>query len=173
MKLLSLLLKPPAAFSLQQQAGLLHVYAPEAFQKQVHALLEQLSRHVSGQVLIEAKIVEVTLKDAYRGSIDWAQLQHKSLKAKAALGSVFRTPPALMGHMGREGMMSLSFADSHLQTLLSLWNLLGPCVPSRVRALRCCITKCLLKVAENQIFFDVKYERQFLGSDQKKLWDIE
>ena len=165
---LAMLLQKPSTFSLQRHAGLLHVQAPEYLHKQVAGLLQKVERNVGAQVLIEAKIVEVSLKDSYRGGIDWAQFKHKSLGARAALGNVFRTPPALMGHMGGEGVMNLSLEGNNIQALLNFMESFGTVrtlSSPRITVLH--NQNAFLKVAENQIFFDVKYERQFLGGDKK------
>ena len=60
-----------ARFSLNQQAGLVSVFAPERLHKKVAAYMDALKRSVTSQVLIEAKVLEVTLNDEFAAGIDW------------------------------------------------------------------------------------------------------
>ena len=68
----------PASFSLNKQAGLINVYATERAHGEVDAYLKALRRSVTAQVLIEAKILEVTLDDEYATGIDWRVLDFPS-----------------------------------------------------------------------------------------------
>lgn len=58
-------------FTLNRQAGLVNVYAPERAHKEVENYLKMVRRAVTAQVLIEAKILEVTLNDEHSTGIDW------------------------------------------------------------------------------------------------------
>ncbi len=59
-------------FTLNKQAGLINIYATEKAQKEVEHYLKLLRRAVTSQVMIEAKVLEVTLSDEYATGIDWA-----------------------------------------------------------------------------------------------------
>lgn len=61
-----------ARYSLNRQAGLVSVFANEHIQKQVGKYLDSLKKSVTSQVLIEAKVLEVSLNDEYAAGIDWA-----------------------------------------------------------------------------------------------------
>jgi len=64
-------------YSVNKQAGLISVYAPESVQKKVRDYLVLLRRAVTSQVLIEAKILQITLDDIHQTGIDWRLLnQH-------------------------------------------------------------------------------------------------
>lgn len=58
-------------FTINKQAGLISVYATDKAQKEVETYLQVLKRAVTSQVLIEAKILEVSLSDEYAAGIDW------------------------------------------------------------------------------------------------------
>lgn len=62
---------PEASFSLNKQAGLIVVYANDKRQKEVEEYLQKIRRAVTTQVLIEAKVLEVSLKDEFSAGIDW------------------------------------------------------------------------------------------------------
>lgn len=62
------------AFSINKQAGIISVYANERLHKQVESYLKDLRRSTTSQVLIEAKVLEVTLSDEFATGINWQQL---------------------------------------------------------------------------------------------------
>lgn len=61
-------------FSINKGAGLINVFATEKVQKQVQKYLLDLKRSVSSQVLVEAKVFEVSLSDEFRNGIQWQAL---------------------------------------------------------------------------------------------------
>ncbi len=63
-----------ARFSVNRQAGLVSVFAPERLQKEVASYLKEVKKSVTSQVLIEAKVLEVSLNDSYAAGIDWSQV---------------------------------------------------------------------------------------------------
>jgi len=60
-----------ARFSLNRQAGLVSVFAPERLHNRVAEYMDDLKASVSSQVLIEAKVLEVSLNDEFSAGIDW------------------------------------------------------------------------------------------------------
>ncbi len=60
-----------AGYVINRQAGVLSANATERQHEMVATFLETLKRNVSAQVIIEAKIVEVTLNDDFRTGINW------------------------------------------------------------------------------------------------------
>ncbi len=65
-------------YSINKQAGLINVRATEKIHEKVAKYLDILRRSVSSQVLVEAKVFEVSLSDQYINGIDW-QLIKKEL----------------------------------------------------------------------------------------------
>ncbi len=61
-------------FTINKQAGLINVYASEKAHEEVSAYLKLVKRAVTSQVLIEAKILEVTLNDEFATGISWGLL---------------------------------------------------------------------------------------------------
>ena len=54
-------------------AGMLTIYATGKQHQAIEKYLEDVSKQSSTQVLIEAKVVEVSLSDKFRAGIDWSQ----------------------------------------------------------------------------------------------------
>lgn len=63
-----------AQFVINRQAGLISVFASQATHKEVAEYLSVLKKSVTAQVLIEAKVMEVSLTDSYSSGIDWSAL---------------------------------------------------------------------------------------------------
>ncbi|MFK7839975.1 MAG: type II and III secretion system family protein, partial [Bdellovibrionales bacterium] len=61
----------PQTFTVNRQAGIVNVFATESTHKEVKRYLDEVRRSVTSQVLIEAKILEVTLNDSYATGVDW------------------------------------------------------------------------------------------------------
>jgi MSHA biogenesis protein MshL len=59
------------AYSINRQAGTLMVYAPKKVQDKVAEYLDTIRKTMTSQVLIEAKVMEVTLNDEFAAGIDW------------------------------------------------------------------------------------------------------
>jgi general secretion pathway protein D len=59
------------SFSVNKQAGMLTVFANEKQHEEIAAYLQELKRSVTAQVLIEAKVMEVSLSDEYSAGINW------------------------------------------------------------------------------------------------------
>lgn len=58
-------------FSVNRQAGLVSVFATEREHKKVAQYLDLLRKSVTSQVLIEAKVLEVSLTDEFSAGINW------------------------------------------------------------------------------------------------------
>lgn len=164
---LQVLLPLPSSFALQQQGNLVHVVATKKVHKKVVAFLEGLQKRMMQQVLIEAKIIEITLKDAYRGGIDWGQFSRKSLKARGEFGSTLRASSSVLGQNSSD-FVSLTLGVGAFQSVLNFMESFGTVrtlSSPRITVLH--NQNAFLRVAENQIFFDIKYERQFLNGDHE------
>lgn len=61
-----------ANFVVNQQSGLVIVHAFPKQLREVERFLDAMRREVNRQVVLEAKILEVELKDGYQAGIDWA-----------------------------------------------------------------------------------------------------
>jgi MSHA biogenesis protein MshL len=58
-------------YTLNPQAGIITVFATHRQHKAIERYLRDVRNSVSQQVLIEAKVMEISLNDNYRGGIDW------------------------------------------------------------------------------------------------------
>lgn len=59
-------------YSVNKQAGVISVFATERLHKRVAEYLDEIRKSVTSQVLIEAKVLEVSLNDEFAAGIDWS-----------------------------------------------------------------------------------------------------
>ncbi len=70
------------SLNINKQAGIISVVANSKQHKDIESYLSSVKKSVSSQVLIEAKIVEVTLNKEYRSGIDWGTLADSNFGVK-------------------------------------------------------------------------------------------
>jgi general secretion pathway protein D len=70
-----------APFSIHKQAGLISVYGTSQQHNSIKEYLDLLKKSVSSQVLIEAKVIEVQLKEDFKSGIDWEFLKKETTAA--------------------------------------------------------------------------------------------
>lgn len=87
-----------SSFALNKQAGMVSVFATERQHKQIEEYLKDLRRAVTAQVLIEAKVLEVSLNDEFAAGIDWGTIAFDFLGGQT--GIAFDTAGAI-GSLGQ------------------------------------------------------------------------
>ncbi|MDR1910507.1 MAG: hypothetical protein LBQ26_01535 [Holosporales bacterium] len=151
--------------SMHKQAGLVTILASARQHKMIEEYLEELRLTSTAQVLIEAKILEVSLSDAYRNGINWQSL-HSHFVAGLPLGSAATSDgTAFSAETGSSDVFTLGFKDSNLSAISHFIERFG-----RVQTLsnpRLTVMNnqtAVLKVAKNEIFFRIEYNRNFSNS---------
>ncbi len=148
-----------AFYSLNRQAGTLTFSGTERQHAILRAFLKSIEANVSAQVLIEAKIVEVSLNDSYQAGIDWTKLGGNSLSFSSDLSSVGAVNSAfspasitlLKNDILRTGV-DLSLAVSLLKEFGTVRALSSP----RLNAMN--NQQAVLSFVENIVYFDVNIE---------------
>lgn len=144
------------SFSVNKQAGMVSVYATDRQHSEVVAYLAQLKRSVTAQVLIEAKILEVSLTDEYNTGIDWNNF---SLTGQAALDMVFPQQAFFEGDAAGAAGAVLTLGNSNVNAVISALSRFGT-----VRALaspRLTVLNnqsAVLNVAKNLVYFEIDIE---------------
>jgi len=83
----------PATYSISKQSGIISVFASERQQKQVRKFINMLRRISMTQILIEARVLEVTLSDEFATGIDWGSI---NLTGLVTLQGLFENPDFTM-----------------------------------------------------------------------------
>lgn len=131
------------------QASLLVVRASSADQQNVEAFLEQAERNLQRQVVLEAKILEVSLKDSFQAGINWTQLGSER-NADFVLGL---DGAALSGAQGIGGVFSAALGIGDFTGLLELLETQGQVrVLSSPRISTLNNQKAVIKVGSDEFF---------------------
>lgn len=146
-------------FAIHQQAGLLSVYGTQEQHRLIASYLKRIKKLIHSQVLIEAKIVEVALKDQYEAGINWAfvnkRLQSFGLPASLN-GDSSETPSAIVNiHSGQ-----LDFAMRLMERFGTARTIANP----RLTVLN--NQSAIFKVAKNEVFFTLQTEHTFTNNNQ-------
>lgn len=154
-------------FSVNRIAGLVNVYGTQRQHKMVEAYLGKLRRVVARQVLIEAKVLEVKLSDDYQGGVNWAGVLGAATGA-ARFGATVAVPQAGSFsdlNTATNGVVTLALDRGDIDAVVNMVQKFGT-----VRTLsspRLTVQhnqSAVLKVVENRVFFELKFERTTEGT---------
>lgn len=158
------------SYSIHRQAGLVSLRANRKQHIQVEKYLEQLRRVACCQVLIEAKIIEVTLKDEYRSGINWHDIGTKSnLKIKADFGNLANKSSFLDPTSAQTDMVSFGASGSRFSAIANMLQEFG-----FVRTLsspRLTVMNnqaAILKVAQNKVYFRLNYDKIYNSQNNRE-----
>ena len=147
-----------SSFVVNRQAGLLSVNATQRQHEMVDRFLSMLARNVSAQVLIEAKIVEVSLRDQFLSGVNWGSVIGDLDDVGVSIGSF--TPAGtttfqLGTGTGGNGAVTLGVGAGDLETLVSLTERFGTTrTLSSPRLSAINNQQAVLTFAENRVFFN-------------------
>ena len=142
---------------LNRQAGIISVIASEKQHKSIKEYLARVEEQISTQVLIEAKVVEVTLDEQYRSGVDWSYLSadgaalsvRGNFDAGISTTNDFFTITATHG-----GAASLSKAISFTEQFGVTRTLSSP----RLNAMN--NQQAVLSFAENEVYFTLEAQEE-------------
>ena len=151
-------------YSINKQAGLINVFATEKVHKQVQDYLNDLKRSVTSQVLVEAKVFEVSLSDEYINGIEW-----NSVYKEFGLGSFNSAADTLFtnvlpipgGDVVTNNNFGLTYDGNDFEAFVRAISGFGT-----VRALaspRLTVLNnqsAVLNVATNRVFFELDIDRE-------------
>jgi len=154
------------SFSISRQTGIVSVYGTKRQHDQVAQYITRLKRQSGAQVLIEGRIVEVTLNEEFRAGINWRTLFRQNLNAGGNFApgnpnNTFAIDPGLAAATPfgtaaavPAGVLTLGLNAADIGLVLQLVETFGT-----VRSLsspRLTVLNnqtAILKVAQNQVYF--------------------
>ncbi len=134
------------------------VFATQRQQKLIEAYLAELRASIGRQVLIEAKILEVSLNDEFSSGINWRAMIG-DFSSAARLGTTVVPPPFRTPLDATPNVVTLAFDNSDLDVIAHFIQRFGT-----VRTLsspRLTVQQnqtAILKVAQNQVFFRLFFQ---------------
>lgn len=162
--------KGPSYYALHKQGGLVMVLGTARQHQQIGAYLQKLQEATATQVIIEAKIIEVTLNNEFKSGINWSQLGDE-VQVTAPLGPL-AMPRSLSASPSRD---VFSFAVDHekFSFILNLVKKFGTVrTLSNPRLTVMNNQPAMLKVATNEVFFHLEFERYFQADGKPDVENI-
>lgn len=156
-------------FSVHKQGGIISVVGTSRQHQRVGEYLKNLRRAVATQVLIEAKIIEVSLSDQYRSGINWQKIACGDLKIDAPFGTIAQRPHFINPTLAQGDMISLGLKGRNFVSLLKAIEEFGSSrTLSSPRLTVMNNQTAILKVAQNQVYFRLNYDKQFNFNNQRE-----
>lgn len=160
-----------ASFSVHRQAGVISVWGNSEQHYRVKEYLDLLRKAVSSQILIEAKVVEVDLREDFKSGIDWGLLR----AASAPKGDDFfggRNFTQALEETTAEPIEGLGVGSGFIQytaqfsggltAILKTLNRFGSTrTLSSPRLTVMNNQSAVLKVARNHVYFRLNYNKHF------------
>ncbi|MCK5295477.1 MAG: secretin N-terminal domain-containing protein [Alphaproteobacteria bacterium] len=150
------------SFTINKVTGIISVYGSSKVQKSIKEYIDKIKNTISSQVLIEAKIVEVSLSEQFRSGINWQSLSNSNFNFSTKFGrslifpSVSDIPPT-----GAISFRTGGGADINgLVDLISSFGTVRTLSSPRLTVMN--NQTAVLKVAENEVYFKIELEREDL-----------
>lgn len=165
------------AFSINRQAGMVSVYANERMHEKVSAYLDDLEKSVTSQVLIEAKILEVTLLDEFSTGINWDADVFSGnfdigFRDAATSGVGFAAPTLSGGAAANEAFISYTSGDiSAIVDAISRFGTVKALASPRVTVLN--NQPAALNVAQNTVYFELDVNVTDATRDSARSVDVD
>ncbi len=142
-------------FSVNKQAGMVSVIATERQQVQIEEYLREVKRSSTSQVLIEAKVLEVSLNDEYAAGINWSNINiGDTALSFANAGTLAR--PFLGSETTAESNFNISVLGNDATAVvdaLSQFGTVHALASPRLTVLN--NQTAALNVATNQVYFEI------------------
>lgn len=147
---------------INRQAGVMAVNATQRQHDMVQRFLNLMSRNASAQVLIEAKIVEVSLRDQFASGVDWNRVLGNINSYSGGLGSYLPNNPVNNQPLStaRTGNPALTFGidQGDLGAVLALTQAYGTTrTLSSPRLSAINNQQAVLTFAQNFVYFNCTY----------------
>lgn len=148
-------------YSLHKQGGLVTIYGTAKQHHHVQSYLKKLKESTATQVLIEAKIMEVTLNNEFRSGINWSQLNH-TVHLSAPMGSLVAARSLHKELMPSSDVFTFAVNHDNFSSIMKFVKKFGTVrTLSNPRLTVMNNQPAMLKVATNEVFFHLEFERYF------------
>jgi general secretion pathway protein D len=146
--------------SIHRQGGLITVYTNQIKHDEVQKYLRLLKDTTESQVLIEAKILEVNLKDEYRSGINWSIVRRSGEKLEKKFSTA-------------DGLLSFGVAKTNLSAVAGLIEKFGAVKTLSSPRITVLNNQCaVLKVAKNEVVYFPELQRQYATMTDNRSTDF-
>ncbi len=151
-----------SSFTIHRQGGVISVRANSRQHKLIEQYLENLKRAISTQVLIEAKVIEVNLKDEFKAGINWHKLAGGVFRMDTPLGAIGQHGTHMDPGMMHKEVLSFGVRNHDFTAIINAIQQFGSCETlSSPRLTVLNNQQAILKVAQNQVYFRLKYDKEY------------
>ena len=150
--------------TINKKAGIISISATEVQHKQIEDYLNKVTRNITAQVLIEAKIVEVSLDEKFETGINWTELSagnSGNFSNITDASNVFS-----LGITRGSGSGKLDGTMQFIQSFGTTRTLSSP----RITALN--NQQSVLSFTENKVYFEVDVDNTSTTTDSGTTTDI-
>jgi general secretion pathway protein D len=146
--------------SIHRQGGLVTIYTTQTKHNEVQKYLRLLKDTTESQVLIEAKILEVNLKDEYRSGVNWNIVRSGGARLEKKFSNA-------------EGLFSFGVDRANLSAVAGLIERFGAVKTlssPRITVLN--NQSAILKVAQNEVIYVPELQRQYATVSDNRSTDF-
>lgn len=157
------ILSDKGSMTIHKQAGIISVTAPHSVHKLVGAYLDKLKETCAAQVVIEAKIVEVSLNKEFRGGINWSSLRENFILG-APMGAAVSSEAAFNPIAGSKDLFTVGINKKKygiagilhaIEKFGSVRTLSNP----RITIMN--NQTGIIKVAKQEVYFNLRYDNRY------------
>lgn len=145
------------SYNINKQAGIISVLATDKQHKNISSYLDNVRKTASAQVLIEAKIVEVTLAEQYKSGIDWATLSNTGPGVQLT-GNFTGGLDKSTSDFIKVGRLTKANSLSSSVSLMDSFGVTRTLSSPRLHAIN--NQQAVLTFAENRVYFTLQVEEQ-------------
>ncbi len=152
-------------YTINRQAGVLTVSATKKQHDLIERFIGKIKENASAQVLIEAKIVEITLNDQYQSGVQWSAINRKlgvvnNFNTVTQTGGVFtaKLPPRTIDGVTIGGTGGNSGGLDDFLQLVENFGTTRTLSSPRLHAIN--NQQAVLTFAENFVYFELKVQQQ-------------
>jgi general secretion pathway protein D len=156
-------------FTIHQQGGIISARGTTKQHKLITQYLENLHQTIASQVLIEAKVIEVTLKDEFKSGINWQKIADQSLFLTLPFGHLAQKGTFLPTHNLLGDFATFGLQTKNFSAFLKIIEEFGHYkILSSPRITVMNNQVATLKVAQNQVYFRLHYDKQFFVNSSRE-----
>ncbi len=170
---LEVIMGDPRLFTIHRQGGVITVRGTAKQHRAVNQYLNNLKRATTTQVLIEAKVIEVSLKDDFKAGINWRQLTGGVFRASVPLGKIAHEGKITAPMHAHQDILSLGVDTGDFSAILQAIQQFG--ATNTLSSPRLTVLNnqsAILKVAQNQVYFRLRYDKQYTLNNMRESFNV-
>lgn len=155
--------------SIHKQGGIITAYTTQAKHEEIKKYLKMLKESSEQQVLIEAKILEVNLKDEYKSGINW-DIARKNFVLNRGFSTEGTFAFGLSYKYKDKFNPNVTYNEKALFGFLETFGAVKTISSPRITILN--NHSAVLKVARNEVVYFPEFQKQYTGRNSDNTMDL-